>query len=141
MSRPVTSGNGTSMLTDPYAYHLPPVQCSGRLTFVKSPESYGWVEERDLPEDKYRALYNRLDRAKDATTAEGIRNVVLEEYAREVMDLDKVIEHLVEGRCRSVPADIVLCGVRFAIAKLGSKARAGIYGLSGNSVTDGRGRP
>lgn len=54
-------------LADPYGVHRPPADCIGRLTFVASAESNGWVGLGDLPEDKRRALYARIERENWAT--------------------------------------------------------------------------
>lgn len=78
--------------------------------------------EDDLPEDKYRALCARIDRANQTPTTEGgVRDVLLEEYARAVAALDEVIDDLVDRRFPNVPLDTVQGGVRLALAKLGKQ--------------------
>ena len=50
-------------LADPYGVSSPPpAECIGRVTFVASAESDGWVLVEDLPEDKARALHDRIER-------------------------------------------------------------------------------
>jgi hypothetical protein len=38
----------------------------GKHRFVRSPESRGWVWERDLPPEKFKAMYDRIGRDRDA---------------------------------------------------------------------------
>jgi hypothetical protein len=40
--------------------------CVGRERFVRSPESNGWVSEADLPEEKLKALRERMERDAEA---------------------------------------------------------------------------
>lgn len=49
---------------DPYEVHelTPEEYQAGRLIFVRSPESSGWVSLYDLPEESARALHQRIDR-------------------------------------------------------------------------------
>jgi hypothetical protein len=49
-------------LEDPYGIDRPVSGCIGRITFVASAESDGWVDEADLPEDKALALNARIER-------------------------------------------------------------------------------
>jgi hypothetical protein len=50
-------------LADPYGVNRPPpAECIGRITFVASAESGGWVLVEDLPDDKQRALHARIER-------------------------------------------------------------------------------
>ena len=51
-------------VVDPYGVHelTPEDDCVGRLVFVRSPKSFGWVSLYDLPEESARALYRRIDR-------------------------------------------------------------------------------
>ena len=52
-------------ILDPYGVEpdLPDeMHCVGRTTFVRSAESDGWVSVYDLPENKARALYGRIER-------------------------------------------------------------------------------
>ena len=50
-------------VADPYGLDRPPsLQCIGRRLFVASAESDGWVLVEDLPEDKRRALRERIER-------------------------------------------------------------------------------
>ena len=114
-------------IADPYGVDPDYHECVGRLSFVASLESDGPVFEGDLPEDKFRTLRARLDRAdRTATTGEGVRDVLLEEYALAVAALDYVIFSLVnppigESRFRGVPLDVMQRGVRLALAKLGKE--------------------
>jgi hypothetical protein len=110
-------------ISDPYGVDPDPdLGRIGKVIFVRSAESDGPVCDADLPEDKYRALCDRIKRAEQTpTTAEGVRDVLLEEYARAVAALDEVIDDLVDRRFLNVPLDIVRCGVRLAFAELGKK--------------------
>jgi hypothetical protein len=114
-----------AQIVDPYEIEsdLPDeAYCVGSICFVVSPESDGPVCVCDLPEDKVRALYARIDRANQTpTTAEGVRDVLLEEYARAVAKLDEVIDDLVDDRFSGVPSDLVRSGVRLALAELGKE--------------------
>jgi hypothetical protein len=49
---------------DPYGVHrlTPEEEQVGRLVFVRSPESGGWVSLYDLPKESARALHQRIDR-------------------------------------------------------------------------------
>jgi hypothetical protein len=114
---------------DPDSYGVDPDHgCIGRVTFVGSLESDGPVCDSDLPEDKLRALDARIKRAKHTpTTAEGVRDVLAEEYNLAVAALDDVIYDLVSvtdrgGRFPGVPCDVMRCGVRLALAKLGKES-------------------
>jgi hypothetical protein len=49
-------------LADPYGVDRPPPECIGRIRFVASAESDGWVFVEDLPEHKRRALHDRIKR-------------------------------------------------------------------------------
>ena len=49
-------------LADPYGLNRPAPECIGRITFVASAESDGWVDVADLPEDKALALNARIER-------------------------------------------------------------------------------
>jgi hypothetical protein len=50
-------------LADPYGMDpADPAECIGRLLFVASAESEGWVLVEDLPEDNRRALHARIER-------------------------------------------------------------------------------
>jgi hypothetical protein len=50
-------------LADPYGISRPPAaECIGRVLFVASAESDGWVLLEDLPDDKRRALHARIER-------------------------------------------------------------------------------
>ena len=49
-------------IVDPYGVDPNSDPCVGRVIFVISAESDGPVCEYDLPKDKIRALYDRLDR-------------------------------------------------------------------------------
>jgi hypothetical protein len=50
-------------LADPYGVNrAPPAECIGKVRFVASAESDGWVLVGDLPEDKRRALNARIER-------------------------------------------------------------------------------
>ena len=115
----ITDPYGVGPKTDDY--------CVGRVTFVGSLESDGPVGDFDLPEDKQRALDARIARANHTpTTAEGVRDVLVEEYSLAVAALDDVIYGLVTitdggGRFPGVPLDIVRCGTRLALAKLGKE--------------------
>jgi hypothetical protein len=53
-----------AQVLDPYGVHeLTPEEFQvGRLVFVRSPESDGWVSLYDLPEESARALHQRIDR-------------------------------------------------------------------------------
>jgi hypothetical protein len=107
-------------VADPYGLERDVESCIGNLLFVVSAETGGWVLAEDLSEEKYDALYARIDRARQTpTTAEGVRDILLEEYARAVAALDEVVEDVVYSRLSKVPVDIVRSGVRFALAKLG----------------------
>jgi hypothetical protein len=98
----------------------------GKAIWVGSLE-HGAVFVDDLPEDKRRALHARLDRANHTPrTAEGVRDVLVEEYNLAVAALDDVIYDLVSvtdcgGRFPGVPCDVIRCGVRLALAKLGKE--------------------
>ena len=107
-------------ILDPYGVYPDCDRHVDRVTFVRSPETEGWVSEDDLPEDKARALYARIERAKRTpTTAEGVRDVLLEEYARAVASLDEVIEGIVvDGQLQKVPLEMLRDGVRLAFAEL-----------------------
>ncbi|WP_375764549.1 hypothetical protein ACE10X_21300 [Bradyrhizobium sp. Pha-3] len=52
-------------IADPYGTDPDSDDCIGRVTFVKSAESNGWVSVYDLPEDKVRALYERIERGEE----------------------------------------------------------------------------
>jgi hypothetical protein len=114
-------------IADPYGVDPNSDHCVGRVTFVISAESEGPVSVYDLPEDKVRALYDRIDRENQPpTTAEGVRDVLLREYARAVAKLDDVIYDLVDvvdvgGRFPGVPFDLIRCGTRLALAELGKQ--------------------
>jgi hypothetical protein len=88
---------------------------------------HGAVLEDDLPIAKQRALYARIERENHVPrTAEGVRDVLLEEYNRAVVTLDDVIYDLVSvtdggGRFPGVSCDVIRCGVRLALAKLGKE--------------------
>jgi hypothetical protein len=93
-----------------------------KLLFVDGPDSDGWVYEEDLPEDKRHALRDRIDRAnRIPSTAEDVRSILLEEYARAAAWLDVVIDDVVEARFSKVPADTVRVGVRLALSDLGKQ--------------------
>ena len=51
-------------ILDPYGVGqlLPEEYQVGRLVFVRSPESGGWVSLYDLPEESARALHQRIDK-------------------------------------------------------------------------------
>jgi hypothetical protein len=49
-------------VVDPYGVGDDGIECIGRLVFVESAESDGWVYVGDLPEDKARALHDRIER-------------------------------------------------------------------------------
>ena len=91
-------------LADPYGVNPDSdFCCIGRVIFVRSAESDGPVCDEDLPEEKYFALCARIDRARQTpTTADSVRDVVLEEYARAVAALDEVIEDVVDDRLGEV---------------------------------------
>jgi hypothetical protein len=109
-------------VVDPYGLDRDAESCIGNLLFVVSAETDGWVLAEDLPEEKYNALYARIDRARQTpTTAEGVRDILLEEYARAVAALDDVVEDVVDSRFNKVPVDIVRSGIRLALAKLGKQ--------------------
>ena len=55
-------------LLDARSELLPAMRQVGTNRYVRSPTSNGWVHESDLPEEKIRALYERL-RAKEAAPA------------------------------------------------------------------------
>jgi hypothetical protein len=109
-------------LLDPYGVDLDSDCCIESVIFVRSAESDGPIYEEDLPEDKYHALCARIDRTKQTpTTAEGVRDVLLERYACAVAALDEVIEDVIDDRLGAVPLDIVRSGVLMALAKLGKQ--------------------
>jgi hypothetical protein len=67
------SGSWYTWLGDPYSEGLDPpeeFQCAQKEKFVRSPESEGWVSERDLPEASRRALDKRFRRKRDDETEE-----------------------------------------------------------------------
>jgi hypothetical protein len=50
-------------LADPYGFdRRSPAECIGRVRFVTSAESDGWVLVEDLPRDKASALHDRIKR-------------------------------------------------------------------------------
>lgn len=53
---------------DPYGVRdLPPeMRQVGTNRFVRSPASNGWINEGDLPAEKVRAMYDRIDREWEA---------------------------------------------------------------------------
>jgi len=114
-------------IVDPYGVDPDSDPCVGKTLFVASLLSDGWVYAGDLPEDQRRALRARIDRAaRTPTTAEGVRDVLLEEYAHAVAKLDDVIYELVVvvddgGRFPGVPFDLIRCGARLALAELGKQ--------------------
>ena len=114
-------------MADPYGVHRDCHECVGMVTFVTSLESDGPVRVDDLPKDKQRALDARIDRMNHTpTTAEGVRDVLVEEYNLAVAALDDVVYDLVSvtdrgGRFPGVPCDVMRCGIRLALAKLGKE--------------------
>lgn len=115
-------------VADPYGIWGRQVEwCIGGLLFVASMESDGLVLVEDLPDDKARALDARTDRASQTpTTPQGVSDVLIEEYNRAVAALDDVIYDLVKvvdsgGRFPGVSLDVIRCGTRIALAKLGKE--------------------
>jgi hypothetical protein len=53
----------TCSIMDPYGVDPDDsCECIGRVPFVRSAESHGWVCVYDLPKDKARALHDRIER-------------------------------------------------------------------------------
>lgn len=114
-------------VADPYGIYGGPTECIGRLLFVASVVSGGWILTEDLPDDRYRALEVRIDRrAQTPATPQGVSDVLIEEYNCAVAALDDVIYKLASvrddnARFANVPADVIRSGVSLALAKLGKK--------------------
>ena len=127
-------------IVDPYGVDPDSDPCVGKTLFVASLLSDGWVYAGDLPEDQRRALHARIDRAaRTPTTAEGVRDVLLEEYAHAVAKLDDVIYELVVVVAMAVVFRVfrsILFGVAPASRSRSwaSKARRCKSGSSGNCV-------
>ena len=111
-------------VSDPYGFYPPATGLLEQLPFVTANGIGGWVLAADLPPDKYNELQDRIARAnKIPITAEGVRDVLLEEYRRKVANLlERVIDDAVERRLQKVPRAIVLRGVRLALADLGKQS-------------------
>jgi hypothetical protein len=107
-----------------YEFHPDANECLEQLLFVTANGIGCWVLAADLPPNKYNELQDRIARAnKIPTTAEGVRDILLEEYRRDVANLlDGVIHDAVENRLQKVPRNIVLCGVRLALSDLGKQS-------------------
>ena len=111
-------------VSDPYGFYPPAKGFLEQLPFVTDNGFGGWVLAADLPPDKYNELQDRIARAnKIPITAEGVRDILLEEYRRKVANLLEVVfDDAVENRLQKVPRAIVLRGVRLALADLGKQS-------------------
>lgn len=98
--------------------------CVAKVLFVASIVSDGWIVVDDLPDDKFRALEERIDRrAQTPATPQGVSDVLIEEYNCAVAALDDVIYKPAKDgdRFAQVPRDIIRSGVGIALAKLGKE--------------------
>ena len=111
-------------ISDPYGIYPDASDRLEQRLFVTANGIGCWVLAADLPPDKHNELQDRIARAnKIPTTAESVRDVLLEEYRREVANLlDGIIIDTVKNRLQKVPRSVVLCGVRLALSDLGKQS-------------------